>query len=108
MTPEQLEEIPGIGPKTVESIQLAVNGYYAQYEDQTAEAEAAGEPEAGDEHAGEAAAVAEAVGELPAGDPTEGVGLEPVEEALDAAAESAPEEREAAPEAASPAGTEPE
>jgi transcription termination/antitermination protein NusA len=108
MTPEQLEEIPGIGPKTVESIQLAVNGYYAQYEDQTAEAEAAGEPGAGDEHAGEAAAVAEAVGELPAGDPTEGVGLEPVEEALDAAAESAPEEREAAPEAASPAGTEPE
>ncbi len=40
MTPEQLEEIPGIGPKTVETIQLAVNGYYAQFEDQS---EAAGE-----------------------------------------------------------------
>ncbi len=36
MTPEQLEEIPGVGPKTVESIQLAVNGYYAQFEDETA------------------------------------------------------------------------
>jgi N utilization substance protein A len=34
MTPEQLEEIQGIGPKTVGAIQLAVNGYYAQYEEQ--------------------------------------------------------------------------
>ena len=33
MTPEQLEEIPGIGPKLVERIQIAVNGYYQQYED---------------------------------------------------------------------------
>jgi N utilization substance protein A len=33
MTPEQLEEIPGIGPKTVESIQIAVNNYYAQFEE---------------------------------------------------------------------------
>ncbi len=33
MTPEQLEEIPGIGPKTVELIQLAVNNYYAQFEE---------------------------------------------------------------------------
>jgi N utilization substance protein A len=33
MTPEQLEEIPGIGPKTVEVIQVAVNSYYAQYEE---------------------------------------------------------------------------
>ncbi len=33
MTPEQLEEIQGIGPKTVEMIQLAVNSYYAQFEE---------------------------------------------------------------------------
>ena len=29
MTPEQLEAIEGIGPKTVEKISLAVNNYFA-------------------------------------------------------------------------------
>lgn len=33
MTPEQLEEIPGIGPKLVEKIQIAVNNYYSQFEE---------------------------------------------------------------------------
>ena len=33
MTPEQLEEIPGIGPKMVERIQVAVNNYYQQFEE---------------------------------------------------------------------------
>ena len=33
MTPEELEEIQGIGPKMVEKIQLAVNAYYAQFDD---------------------------------------------------------------------------
>src|SRR4029077_10783012 len=32
MTPEQLEEIPGIEPELVEKIQLAVNAYYGQFE----------------------------------------------------------------------------
>ena len=32
MTPEELEAIPGIGPKMVEKIQLAVNAYYGQFE----------------------------------------------------------------------------
>jgi transcription termination/antitermination protein NusA len=32
MTPEQLEEIPGIEPELVEKIQLAVNHYYSQFE----------------------------------------------------------------------------
>src|SRR5690349_8785171 len=32
MTPEQLEEIPGIGDEMVEKIQLAVNSYYGQFE----------------------------------------------------------------------------
>src|SRR5256886_1653617 len=33
MTPEQLEEIQGIGPESVGSIQEAVNAYYSQFED---------------------------------------------------------------------------
>ncbi|MEK7409753.1 MAG: transcription termination factor NusA, partial [Acidobacteriota bacterium] len=41
MTPEQLEAIQGIGPKTVENIQVAVNAYYAQFEE-VPPAEAAG------------------------------------------------------------------
>ena len=32
MTPEQLEEIPGIGPKMVEKITLAVGAYFGQFE----------------------------------------------------------------------------
>ena len=32
MTPEQLEAIEGIGPKTVEKISLAVNNYFASLE----------------------------------------------------------------------------
>jgi N utilization substance protein A len=38
MTPEQLEQIPGIGPNLVEKIQWAVNNYYGQFE--TAEGKA--------------------------------------------------------------------
>src|SRR5579859_5657848 len=32
MTPEQLEELPGVGPKTVEKISLAVNNYFSSLE----------------------------------------------------------------------------
>jgi N utilization substance protein A len=32
MTPEDLEAIPGVGPKIVEKILVAVNSYYAQFE----------------------------------------------------------------------------
>ena len=42
MTPELLQEIPGIGPKMVEKIRLAVNNYYSQFEE-GAEDAAAGE-----------------------------------------------------------------
>jgi transcription termination/antitermination protein NusA len=72
MTPEQLEAIEGIGPKTVEKISLAVNNYFASLEPSEAvvaegeapaeagatEAEAA--PQAATEAAGEAAAEGEA------------------------------------------------
>jgi N utilization substance protein A len=43
MTPEQLEEIPGIEPDMVENIQTAVVGYYGQFEQQE-EAPTAEEP----------------------------------------------------------------
>ena len=33
MTPEDLEAIQNIGPKTVERIQAAVNSYFGQYEE---------------------------------------------------------------------------
>jgi transcription termination/antitermination protein NusA len=33
MTPEQLEEVPGIGEKTVEKITVAVRHYFGQYEE---------------------------------------------------------------------------
>ena len=80
MTPEQLEEIQGIGPKMVEHIQEAVNAYYSQFE-------------SGGEEAGEAAveAVAEEVlvveevviseGEAPAEEsPSEGLESAPADE----------------------------
>jgi N utilization substance protein A len=57
MTPEQLEEIPGIDPQLVEKIQEAVNAYYSQFDEQ-------GEAEpAAAEGAVEAQAVA--AGDLP-------------------------------------------
>jgi N utilization substance protein A len=62
MTPEDLEEIQGIGPKMVEKIQLAVNAYYGQFE-AGPEAEGNGEMEPVAE--GEGNAVAEAATETP-------------------------------------------
>src|SRR6185369_7612098 len=57
MTPEQLEEIPGIDPASVEFIQAAVVAYYSQFEDPGT---AAPEPEPG--------AAAEDVGEVGEGE----------------------------------------
>jgi len=64
MTPEQLEELPGVGPKTVEKISLAVNNYYASLDaapagEAPASEEAAGAPEA-QTHEGQAAEAAPA------------------------------------------------
>jgi N utilization substance protein A len=73
MTPEQLEEINDIGPKTVERIQIAVNSYYQQFEDALAEdhppAAEAAPPEGGqadapvDDSAGQTAAAAPPAGD---------------------------------------------
>src|SRR6516225_2061311 len=50
MTPEQLEELPGVGPKTVEKISVAVNNYYSSLEGgQSAAAETAAPAETGTE-----------------------------------------------------------
>ena len=54
MTPEQLEEIPGIGEKTLEKISVAVRHYFGQFEEGEAGARAeAGRSEAAAEAAGE-------------------------------------------------------
>jgi N utilization substance protein A len=43
MTPEQLEEIPGIGEKTLERISVAVRHYFGQYEEGEVNPNAAGQ-----------------------------------------------------------------
>jgi len=70
MTPEQLEEIPGVDQEMVENIQSAVVGYYGQFEEQapleTAPSETS--PETADSAASEAAsetAVAASDNEVP-------------------------------------------
>jgi N utilization substance protein A len=57
MTPEQLEEIPGIGEKTLEKISVAVRNYFSRFEE--AEAAQAAEAEAAQAAEGEQAAEAE-------------------------------------------------
>ena len=57
MTPEQLEAIEGIGPKTVEKISIAVNNYFATLDG--GEAVATTEPESAEEAASSGEAVAE-------------------------------------------------
>jgi N utilization substance protein A len=66
MTPEQLEEVPGIGEKTVEKISIAVRHYFGQYEEGEARPAAAVPAIAADD-SGEhltPVAVAEAVAEV--------------------------------------------
>jgi N utilization substance protein A len=97
MTPEQLEEIQGIGPKMVEKIQETVVAYYSQFEDQApahapetlAELEAA---ESGEAEAVETEEAAPAVEEAEIGE----VVAAPAEEQLEETA--GPGEAEAAPE----------
>jgi N utilization substance protein A len=80
MTPEQLEAIEGIGPKTVEKISLAVNNYFSSLEaaaaaetpaaaepveSPAAEESAAAPPEASSEETAEVAAAADTEPDLP-------------------------------------------
>ncbi len=58
MTPEQLEEIPGIGEKTLEKISVAVRHYFGQFEEAEAAAAAAADAPAGETAAAETAEAA--------------------------------------------------
>jgi N utilization substance protein A len=72
MTPEELEEIQGIGPKLVERIQIAVNSYYQQFEEALEGTSGEGAP----------AGAAEAPAVVPEGPPAEeALPAEPVEAA---------------------------
>jgi N utilization substance protein A len=84
MTPEQLEELPGIGPKTVEKISLAVNNYYLSLD------------------AGQSPAAGAAAGED--APPTTEAGAADAAEAGAAAGEAAAETAEAQPAAEVPEG----
>src|SRR5216684_4335775 len=86
MTPEQLEELPGVGPKTVEKISIAVNNYFASLEAGSAPTEESA-PEAG----AEAAATEASAGEAS----TEEASAAPKDEEIAAAAEDTSAETEA-------------
>jgi N utilization substance protein A len=92
MTPEQLEEMPGVGPKTVEKISLAVNNYYLSLDAAQGAAAETATPSEGE-------AVAETVPEeaLPAAEA----------EAQEAQADAGAAQAEAAAESESDAGVAP-
>ncbi|MGA2197139.1 MAG: transcription termination factor NusA [Bryobacteraceae bacterium] len=100
MTPEQLEEIQGVGPKGVEKIFECVNAYYAQFEQP---ADAAGGQLAVEEAAA-APTEAELGGEPEAAVPTEAEPAVEAEAAAPGEAEPAGEAEAAAPGEAEPAG----
>ena len=100
MTPEQLEEIQGVGPKGVEKIFECVNAYYAQFEQP---ADAAGGQLAVEEAAA-APTEAELGGEPEAAVPTEAEPTGEAEAAAPGEAEPAGEPEAAAPDEAEPAG----
>ena len=83
MTPEQLEEIPGIGEKTLEKISVAVRHYFGQYEpgeERPAAAEAAASEDA-------AAAAAEAASDASLAEEEEALRLDLTQEGEEPAGE---------------------
>jgi len=79
MTPEQLEAIEGIGPKTVEKISLAVNNYFSSLDAGEEAAEAPAEAELATPEASETAEAIEAGEETPATEQEAGTETEAVE-----------------------------
>jgi transcription termination/antitermination protein NusA len=108
MTPEQLEEIPGIGEKTLERISVAVRHYFGQYEEGEVNPNAAAAATPSEAAPSEGAAATEAATEID----EPGTPDEPVEEATteltpdstpeDAGTETMEAEVEADPERAHP------
>jgi transcription termination/antitermination protein NusA len=86
MTPEQLEEIPGIGEKTLEKIGVAVRNYFSRFEEaepaQAAEAAAAADAEAVAEAAQAAETAVDAASEAEAVDAEAAAEAEAEETAL--------------------------
>ena len=89
MTPEQLEEVPGIGPKTVEKISIAVNAYFSSLEAGEAPAEGTDTVAGGAELAAEGSEAVAA--ELPEAGEELGQDVSAEEEARESAAEEAEE-----------------
>jgi transcription termination/antitermination protein NusA len=105
MTPEQLEAIEGIGPKTVEKISLAVNNYFASLEGApVAEGEAPAESVAAEGVVAEGEAVVDAQAEVAAseaaveGEPNADEPKAAGGESVEAAAEEHEPGKNAAPE----------
>ncbi|MCX6610425.1 MAG: transcription termination factor NusA [Acidobacteria bacterium] len=48
LTPEELEQLPGVGEESIQSLYNAINGFYSQFEAASSEAATSGEPEAAD------------------------------------------------------------
>jgi N utilization substance protein A len=90
MTPEQLEAIEGIGPKTVEKISLAVNNYFASLESGEA-GDAVADPAEGEEVSAEAGAEESAASADPAEAASEEAAAEASSVAEDVGPPDAPE-----------------
>ncbi|MGB7190243.1 MAG: transcription termination factor NusA [Acidobacteriaceae bacterium] len=100
MTPEQIEEIPGIGEKTLEKISVAVRHYFGQYEpgeerpasavDEAAANEAKSEASLGEEEDALKLDLTQEGAEAPAEDGSGLVNDEVAEEQIEEATESGP------------------
>jgi transcription termination/antitermination protein NusA len=95
MTPEQLEELPGIGPKTVEKISIAVNNYFSSLEADASAPAAAGNgsqpTESGEAEIGEKEAAATSEVQAAPEAATEGSSPQPEQEGSESVVEEAPE-----------------